>query len=74
MSAERDLGARGEPAQLVVTVGSDEVGSLGQIVFASDGLENLVGEKAVEGNDGGRVAGEAASGEGINLVDGGAQT
>jgi hypothetical protein len=72
VAAERDLGGGREPAEVVVAAEGDEVGGFGEVVFGGDGLEDGVGEKGVEGNDGGGIAGEAAGSEGVDLVDGGA--
>ena len=59
-------------ATFAVAVGADDIGGFGEVVFDGDGLECCVGEKAIEGHYRGRIAREAAGGEGVNLVDGGA--
>ena len=72
VAAEVDLDGGGEPAQLeVLVVGvGDQEGGLGEGVLGGDRLEDGVGEPALEQAHGGRVAGEAGAGEGVDLVAG----
>jgi hypothetical protein len=72
VTAERDFRAGGEPAEAIVGAGGDEVSRFRKVVLGGNGLKRGVREELVEEDDGGGVAGEAASGEGVNLEDGGA--
>ena len=72
MTAQVGLQHRGEPPQAVRAgraLGQQE-GGLGEVHLRGDGLHpgrvGLLGQQA----DGGRVAGERALGEGVNLVQG----
>ena len=67
VAAEVDLHGRGEPAEVVVAVGSPHrEGGLRQVHLVGHLLHPPLGGRAVEEADGRRVAGERAVGEGVD--------
>jgi hypothetical protein len=69
MAAQRHLHGRREPAQAEVLAVGHQKGRLGQIVLRGDRLQDGIVGEALENHDRGRIAGEPAAGEGIDLID-----
>jgi hypothetical protein len=67
MPAERDLHSRCEPANPVVDAVSDDKGCLREVVLGSQRLQNGIFWVVVENHDCGRVPGEAAGGERVDV-------
>src|SRR3546814_7115741 len=54
MAAQRDLGRRGEPAQLVIGLAvlvGNQKGGFGQVIFVRDGEQQRVAQPLVEGSE-----------------------
>src|SRR5689334_15183186 len=73
MAAQLDLARRREPAEVevhFVAPARDGEGSLAEIVLGRDRLHGRVVEPALERHHRGRIAGERAVGEGVDLEEG----
>ncbi len=69
VTAQVYFDSRREPAQVVTGAVFDDIGRLAEVVLHCDRLHRRVRQPCFQRADGGRVAGEGATGESVDLIN-----